>query len=406
MAGAMRSITRCVFTCKLSGRKHSACLASCSGIKWPQATGERHLATKYGLLDTGTDIIPLADAKRFMTDCMMAVGSPREHAEALAVLLAEADYRGHYSHGMNRLDMYVSDIQYGNCDPKAKPSILKESPATAWVHGNNGIGAVVGNFCMALAIKKAKEAGVGWVACKGSNHYGIAGMYTMQAMASGLLGMSFTNSSPFLTPTRSKQASLGTNPISLAAPSKGDPFVLDMATTAVAVGKIEMERRKGNPIPRGWALGPTGQVETDAEVAFKTGRLMPLGGEECNSGYKGYGLGMLVEIFCGVLGGANFGRNIRKWGSQDSLANLGHCFVAVNPECFAPGFTGRMEELIDMMRQSEQVDADSPVLIAGDPERAHMKAVDDHGGVRYVKDQMATCAKLAKELNVKPLQSL
>lgn len=116
-----------------------------------------------------------------------------------------------------------------------------------------------------------------------------------------------------------------------------------------------MERRKGNTLPPGWALGPTGQVETDPAVAVKTGRLMPLGGEEINSGFKGYGLAMLVEIFSGILGGANFGRKIRRWGTQDGVANLGQCFIAVDPECFAPGFTERMQELIDMMRESERV---------------------------------------------------
>lgn len=371
-------------------------------VNYKCKTCERHFsALEYP--DTGTDIIPLKNARRFITDCMVAVGSPQEHAEAMADVLSEADYRGHYSHGMNRLSMYVRDIQRKVCDAKAKPCILKESPATAWVDGNNGLGVVVAKFCMNIAIEKAQDVGVGWVSCKQSNHYGIASLYTTQAIECGLLGMSFTNTSPLLTPTRSLQSSLGTNPLSLATPSKGDPFVLDMATTAVAVGKLEMERRKGNTLPPGWALGPTGQVETDPAVAVKTGRLMPLGGEEINSGFKGYGLAMLVEIFSGILGGANFGRKIRRWGTQDGVANLGQCFIAVDPECFAPGFTERMQELIDMMRESERVDEDCPVLIAGDPEREHMKAVDEHGGVRYVKDQMETCAKLAQELNVKPL---
>ncbi|KRT82930.1 hypothetical protein AMK59_4199, partial [Oryctes borbonicus] len=134
-----------------------------------------------------------------------AVGTQRDHANVMADLLVEADYRGHYSHGMNRLDMYVKDVKSGTCDGKATPKILKETPATAWVDGQNGMGAVVGNFCMDLAIKKAKEVGVGWVAAKGSNHFGIAAMYTMQAIKEGMLGMSFTNTSPFLAPTRSKE---------------------------------------------------------------------------------------------------------------------------------------------------------------------------------------------------------
>ncbi|KAK9679663.1 Malate/L-lactate dehydrogenase [Popillia japonica] len=298
-------------------------------------TGRRNMS----LAQIDTPIIPLVEAKRFISECLQAVGTPRKHADAMGDLLAEADYRGHYSHGMNRLEMYIQDVRSGSCDGKAVPKILKETAATAWVDGQNGLGAVIGNFCMDLAIKKAKEVGIGWVSVKGSNHFGIAGKYTLEAVKEGMLGMSFTNTSPFMAPTRGKQAMLGTNPLSLAAPGKeGDNFVLDMATTAVAVGKIEIARRKGAPIPDGWAQDKEGHITTDTTEALARGScLMPLGGSETNSGYKGYGLGFLVEIFCGILGGATYGPNVRKWGTTDRTANLGQCFVAINPQCFAPG---------------------------------------------------------------------
>ena len=142
--------------------------------------------------------------------------------------------------------MYINDLHKNCTNGNVIPEILKETPASAWVDGKNGLGAVVGNFCMDLAIKKAKEVGVGFVVAKGSNHYGIAGWYSMRAMQQGMIGMSMTNTSPLMSPTRSKEAALGTNPLSLAAPAQnGDSFVLDMATTAVAVGKIEMQVRKG-----------------------------------------------------------------------------------------------------------------------------------------------------------------
>ncbi|XP_017781988.1 PREDICTED: uncharacterized oxidoreductase YjmC isoform X2 [Nicrophorus vespilloides] len=364
-----------------------------------------NMATK--LLDIDTPVIPLNEGKRFIVDCMVAVGTPKNHADALANLLIEADYRGHYSHGMNRLEIYVNDINAGVCDARASPTILKESPATAWVDGNNGLGAVVGNFCMDLAMKKAKEVGIGWVSCKGSNHYGIAGMYSLQAINNGLLGMSFTNTSPFMAPTRSKEAVLGTNPISLGAPAKdGDSFVLDMATTAVAVGKVEIQRRKNEPIPEGWALGPSGSTITDAQMACDNGCLMPLGGKEINSGYKGFGLGMLVEIFCGILGGSTYGPNIRKWGNTSRVADLGQCFIAIDPNCFAPGFEIRMSDLMNYIRNLTPAEVDKPVLVAGDPERLHMEAVDKFGGVRYLPNQHESCNRLSKELNVKPLVAL
>ncbi|XP_008195569.2 uncharacterized oxidoreductase YjmC [Tribolium castaneum] len=362
----------------------------------------RKMSTK--ILDIDTPIVPLTDAHRFISDCMVAVGTPKKYADILADNLTAADYRGHYSHGMNRLDMYVRDVQGGLCDCKATPSVIKETPATAWVTGNNGLGAVVGEFCMELAIKKAKSVGIGMVVAKESNHYGIAGKYSLQAIDQGVLGMSFTNTSPLMAPTRAKGSALGTNPLSLGAPAAGgDSFVLDMATTAVAVGKIEFQKRKGQPIPEGWAQDAHGKITTDPSVAYDAKRLMPLGGSEINSGYKGYGLAALVEIFSGMLGGSAYGPNIRKWGDSSKKADLGQCFIAIDPECFAPGFQGRLGDLLCTLRSMQPADPAKPVLVAGDPERLHMEDADRAGGVRYVEDQLNTCRELAKKLHVKPL---
>lgn len=289
-----------------------------------------------------------------MADCFVALETPRKNAELMADLLVSADYRGHFSHGMNRLEMYLNDLKTKSIDGTAEPTVLSETPATAWVDGQNGLGAVVGKFCMDLAIKKAKTVGVGWVCAKRSNHYGIAGWHTMHAEQEGLIGVSMTNTSPLLCPTRSLKPALGTNPISLAAPAKnGDSFVLDMATTAVAVGKIELQRRKGEPIPAGWAQGPDGNVTTDSNLAFETGCLMPLGGAEITSGYKGFGLAALVEILCGISAGAHYGTHVRKWtlsGAAEPDTNLGQVFIAVDPNCFAPGFTDRMSDMNDILR--------------------------------------------------------
>nr|CAD7197662.1 unnamed protein product [Timema douglasi] len=203
--------------------------------------------------------------------------------------------------------MYVRDAQTGKCDVNVKPCVLKDTVSTAWVEGNNGLGMVVGNFCMKLAIAKAKHTGVGWVVAKGSNHYGIASWYSTQALKKCMLGLTFTDTSPLVCPTRSKKAALGTNPLSLAAPAlKRDSFILDMATSAVAVGKIEVKMKAQQSIPEGWAQDAEGNITTDASVAFKASHLMPLGGSEETSGYKGYGLAMLVETLCGVLAGENF----------------------------------------------------------------------------------------------------
>ncbi|KAH1014747.1 hypothetical protein HUJ05_012579 [Dendroctonus ponderosae] len=351
-------------------------------------------------------ITPLAEAKRFMKDCFLAVGASADNAETVATNLLEADYRGHYSHGMNRLDMYIRDIQHGTTDATVSPVTLNETVATAHLDGRNGLGAVVGKRAMEIAISKAKDVGIGLVVAKGSNHYGIAGMYALQAIEQGLIGLSVTNTSPLMTPTRAKQATLGTNPLSLGAPGrKGDNFVLDMATTAVALGKIEIAKRKGEPIPEGWALNDAGIPESNPSIAYKYAKLMPLGGTEVNSGYKGYGLGMLVEIFCGILSGSSYGPHVRRWGTSHAVANLGQAFMAINPAVFAPGFEDRLQDLMTYLREMEPVDSGKPVLVHGDKEKAHMEKVHAEGGLRYVPNQHKTNAILAEELKIAQMAS-
>lgn len=335
---------------------------------------------------------------------MTAVGTPQNHAAALADVLVAADCRGHYSHGLNRLEMYVNDVKQNICDGGAVPTITKESVSTALINGNNGLGPVVGNFCMDLAIKKAKETGIGWVCTRGSNHYGIAGWYSMRATKEGLLGMSVTNTSPLVAPTRAKKAALGTNPISVSAPGKdGDDFVLDMATCVVAVGKIEVERRKEKPIPEGWALDKEGQPTTNANEGMQ-GALMPLGGTELHSGYKGYGLGMLVEVFCGIMSGGQYGPNVRRWMQTDREADLGQAFMAMDPSFFAPGFEDRMSDLMNHCRNMDPADASKPVLVAGDPERQHISKVEKEDGITYHINQIKDSWQLAKALGVKPME--
>uniref|UniRef100_A0A1A9WHK1 Malate dehydrogenase n=1 Tax=Glossina brevipalpis TaxID=37001 RepID=A0A1A9WHK1_9MUSC len=219
----------------------------------------------------------------------IAFDVPQNHAEQQADLLVAADYRGHLSHGMNRLEFYLNDLSKKATDGAAVAKVLKESPATAWVDGCNGLGAVIGNFCMDLAIEKAKTVGVGWVCAKNCTHYGIAAWYPLRAIKEGFVGISMANTSPLMTPTRAKKAAIGTNPLAVGVPAGNGHFLLDMATTAVALGKIEIQRRKGENLPAGWALDSEGLPTIDTDVALRKPSLMPLGGFELNSGYKGYG---------------------------------------------------------------------------------------------------------------------
>ncbi|XP_012233753.1 uncharacterized oxidoreductase YjmC [Linepithema humile] len=357
-----------------------------------------------GCQDYDGKVVPKDEVIRFIENCMRKAGTTPEDAHAVGHHLMTADYRGHFSHGMNRMQMYVTDIENRITDPTARPQIVTDFQAIALVDGKNALGQVVGKYCMELAIEKAKKFGIGMVAARGSNHYGICGYYTLMAMEKGLIGFTCTNTSPLMAPTRSMKAGLGTNPLSLGMSAcDGDQFVLDMATTAVALGKIELAIRKDEDIPEGWALASDGKVTRNAEEAYNASMLMPLGGTERNSGYKGYGLGLMVETLCGVLSGSQFGPNIRPWKTGDRIADLGQCFMAINPEAFASGSKERLSTLLKQLRDLPTT-GEQPVLIAGDPERQHMRKVDSEGGITYHPNQLKASEEFAEHMGVQPMK--
>uniref|UniRef100_A0A914C9V9 Malate dehydrogenase n=1 Tax=Acrobeloides nanus TaxID=290746 RepID=A0A914C9V9_9BILA len=226
--------------------------------------------------------VAVEDMRRFIVDSMKTTGVNVQHAEQLADLLITADQRGHYSHGLNRLHIYLNDVASGSNAKDGVPTVLKQKGSTAWVDGQNLLGAVVGNFCVDLAIKLAKEHGVGWVVAKNSNHFGIAGYWSLQPAAQGLVGLSFTNASPIIFPTRASEVSMGTNPISfIASAQNGDNFALDMATSTVAYGKVELADRKGKKeVPQVWGADKDGHPTSDPKAILNGGGLLPLGGPE------------------------------------------------------------------------------------------------------------------------------
>ncbi|KAL3312665.1 hypothetical protein Ciccas_008744 [Cichlidogyrus casuarinus] len=329
-----------------------------------------------------TVLISKAEVQDFCERCMKKVGTKPSHAQSLAKVLVEGDFRGHYSHGFNRLEMYVKDVEKKVCEINQEPKLVKETESTAYVDGMNVLGPVVGNFSMDIAIAKAKKTGIA-------------------------LGISFTNTSPLVYANRSKKASIGTNPIAFAAPTK-DPkneFVLDMATSAVAVGKIEMCKRKGHSLPAGWGADKEGKLTTKPSEAIEGG-LLPLGGAELTSGYKGTGLGMMVEMFCGILSGATYGINVRKWMNTTRPADLGQAFMAINPHMFADGFSARADDYVNMIRNLPRADEAQPVLVAGDPEREHIKEVARDGGIFYPPVLIDSLDQLADRLQVPRLKCL
>merc|ERR1712066_91661 len=234
------------------------------------------------------------------------------------------------------------------------------------------LGVVSAEYAMEKCMDKAESIGIGMVSLKNANHFGIAGHYGLMAVDRGLIGMAFTNTSPLVVPTRSRDLAIGTNPIAFFAGK--DDFQLDMATSTVALGKIEMKRRLNASAPSGWGVNEQGKVDTNP---FNITGLLGLGGAEITGGYKGYGLGAMVEILCGVLSGSDFGKNIRRWqnvfeNDECDSANLGQCFIAINPAMFNPNYKADLKEYANMLRgcKTAQGEAQGPI-IPGDKSHAH-----------------------------------
>eukprot|EP00931_Biecheleriopsis_adriatica_P070747 TRINITY_DN44539_c0_g1_i1.p1 TRINITY_DN44539_c0_g1~~TRINITY_DN44539_c0_g1_i1.p1 ORF type:complete len:434 (-),score=73.09 TRINITY_DN44539_c0_g1_i1:21-1301(-) len=335
----------------------------------------------------GSDIyVDRAELERGVSACLQKAGASASNAALVAKVLVAADCRGVPSHGVNRAEMYCGELQAGLIDPAAVPKVLAETSSTANVDGNNGLGAVVSDFAMKLCIEKAKATGIGFVVCHKSNHFGIAGFWAEMALREGFIGFAFTNTSPFMVPTRARQRAGGTNPIAFYCPALLDSFQLDMATTTVPVGKVEVCHRKGQQIPLGWGVDKTGIRSTadPSEVLTGGGGLTPLGGLEETAGYKGYGLNMMVEILCGVLSGCErVGPDVPPWRVDRGIAvDYGHCFICIDPKKLLPGgqFETSLAAYLARMRGLEAGDAALPVLVPGDPEKAEEKAAAE--GVR------------------------
>lgn len=315
---------------------------------------------------------------RFTSQLLQKIGCSESDAIQAANVLISADLRGVDSHGVARLSGYIRLHEKGRLNATPEIKTTHETPSTAVVDGDLGLGLVVGPHAMNIAIKKAKEVGTGWVAVKNSNHYGIAGYHAMMALEHDCIGISLTNASPLVSPTFSKERLLGTNPISIAFPTeKQPPFVLDMATTTAANGKLEVLQRKGLDAPEGWLQDQEGNITTDAKGLINGGSMRPLGGNREHGSHKGYALGAVVDILSAVLSGANYGPWVPPFvafiepNPNPVGEGLGHFFGAMRIDAFreADEFKKHMDQWIDRFRSSETVQGEEKVLIPGDPER-------------------------------------
>ena len=273
----------------------------------------------------------------FCQDAFEGFGFSPEEAGIIKDVLMMSDMYGIQSHGMQRVVRYHKGIEKGLIDIKAKPEVVFETPVSAVVEGHDAMGQLVGHFAMELAIKKAKESGIGIVSARNSNHYGIAGYYADLALKEGLIGFSCTNSEAIMVPTFARKAMLGSNPIAFAMPAEPYNFFFDASTTVVTRGKLEMYNKLGKELPNGWALNKDGKASQDAAEVLGNisdhvgGGIMPLGGNTEQLGsHKGYGYGMLCEIFASIFSQGGTSNKCMTGGRS----NICHGFMAINPAIF------------------------------------------------------------------------
>lgn len=314
----------------------------------------------------------------FSKNIFLKIGCSDVDAETATVSLLSADLRGIDSHGIARLSGYVRLWEVERINAIASIRITHETPSTAVVDGDRGLGLVVAPFAMQVAIDKAMHVGTGWVAVKNSNHFGIAGQHAMMALKYDMIGIAMTNASALVAPTFSIEKLLGTNPIAVAVPAgKENPFVADFATTTAANGKLELLQRKNTPTPNGWVQTKEGLPSNNANELKEGGALLPLGGDREHGSHKGYALGAIVDIFSGVLSGANFGPWVPPFPAYVPMPEdmpgegIGHFFGAMRIDAFrtADDFKLNMDKWIQRFSAAKTIDGNEKVIIPGEPER-------------------------------------
>ena len=314
----------------------------------------------------------------FAKRVFVKIGCNEEDATLATKVLLSADLRGIDSHGIARLNGYVRLWEAKRVNAIPNITIIRETPSTATVDGDSGLGLVVAPKAMQIAIDKANKVGTGWVSVQNSNHFGIAGYHAMMALEHDMIGISMTNASALVAPTFSKERLLGTNPICVAIPAGKQPaFVADLATTTAANGKLEILQRKNQEAPFGWIQDKNGETTSDTHALKNGGALLPLGGDREHGSHKGYALGAIVDIFSAILSGANYGPWVPPFPvyipMPDNMPGkgLGHFFGAMRIDAFraATDFKLHMDQWITRFRSSKTIHGYDKVLIPGDPER-------------------------------------
>lgn len=318
-----------------------------------------------------------ADLGRFTYNVFRAIGCPEADAALGSDVLIQADLRGIDSHGVARLTGYVRLHETGRINSKPNMRIIREKHGVFTFDGDSGLGLVAAPKAMDIVNEKTGKYGSSYSAICNSNHFGIAAYHAMKAIEHGYIGMAMTNASPLVAPSNSKERMLGTNPICYAIPAgKELPFVMDMATSAAANGKLEIAERKNGPVPEGWLENKDGQPTSNPADLRAGGYLLPLGSDKDHGSHKGYGLGALVDILSGVLSGANYGPWVPPFVAFLPVLpdlpgkGIGHFLGAMDIDGFINRdvFGQRMDHWIQRFKTAQPVNANQPVIIPGEPE--------------------------------------
>jgi L-2-hydroxycarboxylate dehydrogenase (NAD+) len=346
--------------------------------------------------------------KEFTIKVFIHFGVPKQDAELAAEVLSLSDLRGIDSHGVARLHTYFDMLTLGKINPKPNITIVRERKSVCTVDGDNGLGLVVGPKANEIAMDKADEHGSGWVSVCNTNHYGIASYYSLKALERDMLGWSMTNTTKLVAPLWGAERMLGTNPISIAFPGKKNlPIVIDLATSAAAYGKIEIAKRKGAPVPKGWIINNQGEMTTDPNDMINGGALLPLGSERDLGGHKGYALSAMVDILTSVLSGANWGPFAPPFALRQEIPSrsvgkgIGHFFGAMQIDGFmeVDEFKKRIDEWIEVFRNTKPAQGQKAVLIPGDPEHEE-EAIRRKNGIPLIEAVVNDLKDISKQTGI------
>ncbi|KAI8721351.1 hypothetical protein NCS52_00582400 [Fusarium sp. LHS14.1] len=320
--------------------------------------------------------VAASEARRLVQDILKGNGVPEENAAIVARCLVAADLRGVDTHGMNRIPSYMERIRQGVLNASAQPVINQVTPAVAQVDGKNGFGFVAAHKGMAAAIESARVFGIGMASIKHSNHFGMSAWVVQQALDADMMSLVFTNSSPALPAWGGKSKLMGVSPIACGAPGKGpmENFILDMAPSVAARGKIYKAKRRGEKIPSDWALDSEGRPTDDPEAALG-GVMLPMGGP------KGSALSIMMDVFSGVLSGSAFAGHVTNPYDPSKPADVGHFLVAIKPDLFMSldEFRERMQYLYERVVGSEKAAGVERIYFPGEIEQLAQKEREERG---------------------------